>query len=131
MIVEDRGRRDIEEAESAHIVEDDLNAVVGDEKNVVMLLGRRARFGPSEQAPGHAEMADHDLTVVEREKQVFAAPADGLDTAPFEAGREIRRQRKAQIATPHRDARYAMAFEHGRQATADGLDFGKLGHVRL
>ncbi len=96
-----------------------------------MLLGCGAGLGPSEEAPGHAEMADHDLAVVEREKQIFAAPADGLDTAPFEAGCEIRRQGKAQIAAPHRDARYAMAFELGCQATADGLDFGKLGHGRL
>ena len=76
-----------------------------------MLSRLVAGLGPQEQAPRHAEMADHNLAVIEREEQILASPADGLYEAPFEAAGKISRQGNAQVAAANSDARETVAFE--------------------
>ena len=141
---EARAGDEIHEAETAVIRIDDAGSVLHVENDVVM--GFAARHAEMEEAGGalavwpvdgeaarHAEMHDEDFFLAARggfqmDKDVFGAAAEMRDAAAGEALGETFRQREAEIRTALRHMRDDAALQRGREAAADGFDFGQFGH---
>ena len=78
----------------------------------------------------HAEMQQQHAAVVELDQDVLAAPAELADAGAVEPLGEIGgngRRRSGRRNSARDDAAAAHAQ---REAAADGLDFGKLGHAQ-
>ena len=58
----------------------------------------------------------------------FARRPISVTVAAGQTLAEVWRKRPPQVAAPQRNARDALALQHGAQAAYGGLDFGKLGH---
>ena len=118
------------QTESPGIGEADPRAVLQSEDD--MLVQRRdiraPRGGLDQHPPGHAEMNDQRAGIVEREHEIFAAPAERENPAAREARFEIVRQRQAKVAPAHLDLGDPLALDGEAEAAADGFDFGQFGH---
>ncbi len=80
------------------------------------------------ETPGHAEMHHQRLAALKLGDEIFGAPAERRDACAFEPLGEARRKGEAQIGAAQLDAGEARAFEHRREATPNGFDFGKFRH---
>ena len=127
------GRHQIHEAEAAWIVVDDAAPIRESEDH--MIVGAESRPGMMEDAgtmgairrldperPGHAEVHDEDGAVVEMGTEIFRAPVEGLDPAPFEPLDETLGKRKPQVRPALLDLLDRRADEDGRETATDGLD---------
>ena len=81
-----------------------------------------------QHAAGHAQMDHQHHAVIQAQQQILGAPVDRLDGPADQAVRQIIGQRIAQIGPPLFDGGEPLAKDSGRQATADGFDFGQFGH---
>ena len=79
---------------------------------------------------GHAEMGKQDRPVIEFADEIFRPAAQFFEGAALQAVDEIFRDRNAQVISPHLDAFNPAAFHDLGQATANGFDFRKLGHIQ-
>src|SRR3546814_12669433 len=75
-----------------------------------------------------AEVAEQNLAVVEVQQHVLGAALDALHPAAYEAGREVFRQREAQVGPVLFDLYQPLALQLGAQAAHHGFDFGQLRH---
>jgi hypothetical protein len=134
-------REEVHEAEPARVIIGDARAVREREDDVVVrpfrarpggieLAGFRGHPATirHEEAAGHAEVHDQDLAGGEVGEEVFGAASQRQDPLPREPLCEIRGKRIAQVRPAQFDAFEQGSRHHGFQATADGLDLGKLGH---
>jgi hypothetical protein len=122
-------------AEAPGVVVAQRRPVVEHEVDVIVRLpGRRAAV--QAQAAGHAQVDEQRAFAVRRpagrghsEEQVLASAVDCRDGSPAEPSLQPRRNRPAQPAVVDMHGGHAAAGESGRDAAADGLDFGQFGHV--
>ena len=129
MVFDAIGRHQGHQAEAAHVVEHDTGAGVGVENDVVMgVVGWPGAVGMDGHTPRHAEMGDQHHAVVELDQNVLGAPFDGGDPAPGEALGKGFGEGHAEIGAALLDPDEGAAHQMGREAAADGFDFGKLGH---
>lgn len=96
---------------------------------MIMLL-RRMRRGQHAQVTGHTEV-DDQCAAAEVNQQVFAAPAGGENTLPFEQAIETGREGPSQAAATLDHAADPAAFEKRRKSAAGDFDFGQFWHQRL
>jgi hypothetical protein len=73
-------------------------------------------------------MAEPGPAGAEAKQQVLRPPTDGGDDLTLERCGEAAGERKAQILAVEGDAIDAGALQIGREAAADGLEFGELRH---
>ena len=92
---------------------------------------RRVRLGVEQQRPGHAQVHGQEDVVGELGDQVLAAPAEPLDAPPL--GRASASSRGAsgrdQRSSTDLEPLQRPALDVRREAAADRLDLGELGHV--
>ena len=73
-------------------------------------------------------MSDDDVARIHPEQNVFGAPGHRAHDPAGQSLCEIRGNGDPQVGASHRDRVDALALDNGRQAAANSLDFGKLGH---
>ena len=124
------GLEQLPRAEAADVPIGDVRAIVQSENGPAMgIVGQRSRSTVPE-ASRHPEVDQEHPTRFEPNDQILAATLDRLDALADELGgddlgREGRTSRGSLIVALD-DLR---ALEHGRDAGADGLDLGQLGHA--
>jgi hypothetical protein len=69
------------------------------------------------------------LAAIQVDEDVLGAPAETLHLAARETIGERCRQREAQVRAPLLDLEEPPPLQHGLEARAYGLDFGKLRHA--
>ena len=79
-------------------------------------------------APGHAQMDQQHLPIIEIAQNVFRPAGQLIDLAPGHAVDKVFRKRKAQIGAPLHHMVDNMAFHHGNKTTGNGFDLWQFGH---
>jgi hypothetical protein len=128
MACEARPLRQVHHPETARVVEAHDPAVLGLHHDVIVGLAFHLSAPMDEHAPGHAEMGEKDGPVLHLDQEILRAALDLEDAAPFQAPRESRRQREAQIRPVLPHAHQAAALQPCGQAPADGFNLGQFGH---
>jgi hypothetical protein len=126
--VETFGGDEIHEAEPACIVKSDRDAVFRQDHDVIVRSERRRVASLDAKVPGHTEVREPYLGVVEADQQVLAASLDALDAPSAEPLGERRRQGKAEVRAPLRNPDESLADQHRDEPPPYRLDFGKFGH---
>jgi hypothetical protein len=101
--------------------------LIADGKVEVIVLFRRHSERQYAQVSGHAEMY-YQSAMIESDQQILAASPGAADLATAEPLREVRRERPAQSAVPHRDGSDNSPFKVRRYTASGHFDFWQLRH---
>ena len=82
------------------------------------------------ETPRHTEVDQERAVALEPDNQIFAATIDRRDTLALKLGRDLLgRKRPGEPLVEDLDLLEGAAGECRREACADGLDLGQLGHA--
>src|SRR5262249_34365674 len=122
----------VKHSEPALVVEADAGPVVEREDHMVMGLSRGLVLGIHDrQSAWHAQMPEQRAAVLEIDQNVLCAAPYRRDAAALSFALEPLRDRPPQVGSIEVEPGDAPPGHASAEASHDGLDFGKLGHLRL
>ena len=128
MVRQRAGRNQVHEAEAARVAVDEVLRVVGLDDQVVVALRLGCGAVTQHHPPGHAEMGEPCLAVVQFREDVFRAPREAQNAPALQPRREPLRQGKAQLRPALLDALEPPARKRRRQPPHHRLDFRQFRH---